>query len=56
VSGATATLFVELDNVGHDDIYASHYGNQIAYELLKIGYTVLYKKIENLSDLSQDSF
>ena len=56
VSGAPATPFVELDDIGHDDIYASHYGNQIAYELLKIGYTVLYKKITNLSDLSTDSF
>lgn len=56
VSGAPATPFVELDDIGHDDIYASHYGNQIAYELLKIGYTVLYKKINNLSDLSTDNF
>ena len=31
-----------------------HYGNQIAYELLKLGYTVLFKKIDAVSDLTND--
>ena len=31
-----------------------HYGNQIAYELLKLGYTVLFKKIDAVSDLTGD--
>lgn len=34
----------------------SHYGNQIAYELLKLGYTVLFKKIDAVSDLTNDDF
>ena len=37
------------DNKGTDGAYVideiSHYGNQIAYELLGLGYTVLYKKM-----------
>ena len=32
----------------------SHYGKQIAYELLKLGYTVLFKKIDAVSDLTGD--
>lgn len=54
--GAPATLFVKLDDIGHDATDATHYGNQIAYELLKIGYTVLYKKINELSDLTNENF
>lgn len=35
----------------------NHYGNQIAYELLGLGYTVLYKKLpERLVDLQDDSY
>ena len=33
-----------------------HYGNQIAYELLGLGYPVFYKKLENVADLIQDSY
>jgi len=29
-----------------------HYGNQIAYELLGLGYTVLYKKLETIADIT----
>jgi len=29
-----------------------HYGNQIAYELLGLGYTVLYKKLTDISELT----
>lgn len=39
-------LFMLLDKIGHDDIYEAHHGNQIAYELLGLGYTVLYKKLD----------
>lgn len=40
-----------LDGVIVDDTI-QHYGNQIAYELLGMGYTVLYKKLEEV-DLSK---
>ena len=41
-------------NKGVDGKTESHYGNQIAYELLKLGYTVLFKKIDAVSDLTND--
>ena len=41
-------------NEGVDGKTESHYGNQIAYELLKLGYTVLFKKIDAVSDLTND--
>jgi hypothetical protein len=34
---------------------AFHYGNQMAYELLKMGYTVVYKPISSINDLGQES-
>ena len=42
------------DKKGVDGKTESHYGNQIAYELLKLGYTVLFKKIDAVSDLTND--
>lgn len=50
------TMFMELDDAGHDIIYQDHYGNQIAYELLGMGYTVLYKLINSTEHLSQKTF
>ena len=41
-------------NKGVNGKTESHYGNQIAYELLKLGYTVLFKKIDAVSDLTND--
>lgn len=52
----TYTKFMLLDTVGNDDIYEEHYGNQIAYELLGLGYTVLYKKLDTAESLSEESF
>jgi maltose-binding protein MalE len=49
------TLFAVLTNEGHNDIYETHYGNQIAYELLGLGYTVLYKSIETTADLTDSN-
>lgn len=46
------TLFAVLKNEGHNDIYETHYGNQIAYELLGLGYTVYYKEIKETADLA----
>ena len=47
--------FIEKGNEGVDGKTESHYGNQIAYELLKLGYTVLFKKIDAVSDLTKDN-
>lgn len=46
------TLFAVLKDEGHNDIYETHYGNQIAWELLGLGYTILYKVIKETADLS----
>ncbi len=46
--------FIEKGKEGVDGKTESHYGNQIAYELLKLGYTVLFKKISAVSDLIKD--
>lgn len=50
------TLFAVLKNEGHDDIYETHYGNQIAYELLGLGYTILYKIINTTTDLQNSEW
>lgn len=47
---------IEKGNEGVDGKTESHYGNQITYELLKLGYTVLFKKIDAVSDLTNDDF
>ena len=47
--------FIEKGKEGVDGKTESHYGNQIAYELLKLGYTVLFKKINAVSDLTNDN-
>lgn len=54
--GDAFTLFMRLTDVGHDALTEEHYGNQIAYELLGMGYTVLYKRIDSSSSLNQESF
>ena len=45
-------------NEGLDEVEKStiHYGNQIAYELLKMGYSILYKKLTNVSELDESNF
>ena len=45
----SGTLYavVKASNVGQDKSEVVHYGNQIAYELLGLGYTVLYKDLTN---------
>lgn len=45
------TLFAVITDEGKEASEANHYGNQIAWELLDLGYTVLYKKMETLDDL-----
>ena len=51
--------FIEKGKEGNEGVDGKtelHYGNQIAYELLKLGYTVLFKKIDAVSDLTKDNF
>jgi hypothetical protein len=43
----------ELDG-GNKIMY--HYGNQMAYELLKLGYTVVYKPIKSVDELTREDF
>ena len=50
------TQFMLLTNLGSNASYEQHYGNQIAYELLGMGYTILYKKINKIADLSDFNF
>ena len=45
------TLFAVLKYIGNNDKTEDHYGNQIAYELLGLGYTVYYKEIQRIDDL-----
>jgi hypothetical protein len=47
---------IKRGNEGTDAIQEPHIGNQIAYELLGLGYTVLYKKLDNNDQLTQSSF
>ena len=42
---------IKEEKEGSEEVTAYHMGNQIAYELLGLGYTVLYKKINNNADL-----
>ena len=46
------------DELGADADVGAHYGNQMAYELLGLGYTVLYKQItiEDIPNLTQLSW
>lgn len=50
------TLFAVLKYIGNDDETKPHYGNQIAYELLGLGYTVYYKEIKRIDDLTNPNW
>lgn len=45
--GQTPYVYIESNNKGEDASEYTSQGNQIAYNLLKLGYTVLYKKLDN---------
>lgn len=51
----TTQVYYKLGSIGNDeefnDATVTHYGNQIAYELLSLGYPVLYKAIWLTKDL-----
>ena len=51
------TLYViEPGKEGADGYERIHCGNQIAYELLGLGYKVIYKKLTNLEDLDDNDY
>lgn len=56
VSAATEDVYyvIKNDKVGEDGKYIedriTHYGNQMAYELLGLGYTILYKKMTEYTE------
>jgi len=47
---------IDIGNYGNDREEADQYGNQIAYELLGLGYTVLYKLLTNNEDLTKETY
>lgn len=47
---------IQLGFEGKDAVQGYHYGNQIAYELLNMGYTILFKRLNYISDLEDDSW
>lgn len=49
---ATNYCLIQEGNEGSDAIAELHIGNQIAYELLGLGYTVLFKKLNKNMSLS----
>lgn len=49
----TKVCIVKAGNEGADTGLDEHIGNQIAYELLGLGYTVLYKKLDPDSDTTE---
>ena len=46
----------EAVDTSGNKIYKNSYGNKIAYELLGLGYPVIYKVITNVSDMNSDVF
>jgi hypothetical protein len=52
------TLFaiMKIGDEGVDEEKGEQYGNQIAYELLGLGYTILYKKLSLQEELSSANF
>lgn len=43
----TKYVYIEKGNEGTNECTYKSFGNQIAYELIKLGYTVLYKKLDD---------
>jgi len=48
--------FIKYGNNGQDLKLGHQYGNQIAYELLGLGYTILYKKLTIAGDMNEASY
>ena len=49
-------VLIQDTKIGANENNIEHYGNQIAYELVKLGYTVLFKKMKVFGDLVSDTF
>ena len=49
-------VLIQDTKIGANENNIEHYGNQIAYELVKLGYTVLFKKMNVFGDLVSDTF
>lgn len=58
--GKTIAKWAIVKSIGHTASASTvvNYGNQMAYELLALGYSVLYKKVKttNVTDLETESF
>lgn len=53
---STSLRYIILSKTGTNAITAGHFGNQIAYELLGLGYTILYKRMDSVLDLKDPEF
>lgn len=53
LSASRAAYHIEKGNEGKDTVETLQNGNQIAYELLGLGYTVLYKLIKETSEAGE---
>ncbi len=62
IKNPTKFVTITIGKEGRDEVKGCHYGNQIAYELLGLGYTVLYKRLsaeytsEDASAVGTDAF
>ena len=54
IIGLVAPEKTLTSGAGDKTIY--HYGNQMAYELLKLGYSIVYKPITSINDLGEETF
>ena len=48
--------YIVLKETGTDAVTAGHFGNQIAHELLGLGYTILYKRMDTVTELRDYGF
>ena len=46
----------EIDGTKKSVVEGPHYGNRMAHELLKMGYTVIYKVIDSVNDMADTDF
>ena len=49
-------VLIQDTKIGAGENNIEHYGNQIAYELIQLGYTVLFKKMKTFNDLVDANF
>ena len=56
LSDSNMFCIIKRGNEGSDGVQEPHLGNQIAYELLGLGYTVLFKRMISNDDLTNATF